>query len=165
MNKDDLKLVYVLKIGYDSKQQGLYEFIFSKDPSVIPTDELGWNEIPANGVAQPPEEKDIDLILSLKTNKIDFICLHESYDRSYMDGYYTIHCLAYENVESNNSDSIFGEETGLLVFHFGMKLKEVKDHFFSRDLQLKEVEVNKTTPVVTATEEEEEETEEDELQF
>jgi hypothetical protein len=163
MNKDDLKLVYVLKIGYDSKQQGLYEFLFSKDPSVIPTDELGWNEIPANGVAEPPTEKDIDFILSLKTNKIDFICLHESNDRSYMDGYYTIHCLAYENVESNNSDSIFGEETTLLVFHYGMKMREVKEYFFSRDIQLKEVEVNK--PTVAATSDEEADEEDEELQF
>ncbi len=30
-SEDKLKLIYVLKIGYNSKDEGLYEFIFSLD--------------------------------------------------------------------------------------------------------------------------------------
>jgi hypothetical protein len=37
---EDLKLIFVLKIGYNTKGDGLYEFIFSKDPTKI--DVEGW---------------------------------------------------------------------------------------------------------------------------
>jgi len=140
MTKDDLKLCYVLKIGYKSSGKGLYEFVFSKDPSSIDTEACGWNESPANGNANPPTSNSIDLILSLETKKIDFICLHELNDRAYIDGYYTIHCLAYENVESDNHDVLY-DETPLLVFHYGMKASEVKELFLSRDIVLTETDV------------------------
>lgn len=140
MNKDDLKLCYVLKIGYDIKGQGLYEFVFSEDPSSIDTESCGWGELPANGNANPPPSECINYVLSLKTKKIDFICLHELNDRAYIDGYYTIHCLAFENTESDNHDILY-DETALLVFHFGMKASEVKDLFLSRDIILKEIDI------------------------
>lgn len=140
MIKDDLKLCYVLKIGYKSSGKGLYEFVFSKDPSSIDTEACGWEESPANGNANPPAGKSIDMILSLETKKIDLICLHELNDRAYIDGYYTIHCLAYENVESDNHDVLY-DETPLLVFHYGMKASEVKDLFLSRDIILIETDV------------------------
>lgn len=158
MNKDDLKLVYILKIGYNSKQEGLYEFIFVKDASAIDTNSLGWDEAPASSNANPPEEADVDMILSLKSNKIDFKCLHELDDRAYIDGYYTIHCLAYENIESSNNDILF-DETPLLVFHYGMKAGEVKELFMSRDILLKEVEISKSETVNSANSEDEEEPE------
>lgn len=163
MEKDDLKLIYVLKIGYDSKGRGLYEFLFSKDPSSIDAEGLGWNQVPAKGNAQPPEDDVVDLELSLKTNKIDFICLHELEDRPYMDGYYTVHCLAYENIDSNNSDVMY-DETTLMVFHYGMTVKEVKNKFLERDILLKENEIVKKTPVVPVVNENDDE-EDEELNF
>ncbi len=160
MNKDDLKLVYVLKIGYNSKQEGLYEFLFSKDPSSIDTDSIGWKESPASSNANPPESNDVDLVLSLKTNKIDLKCLHELDDRAYIDGYYTIHCLAYEDLESDNSDVMY-DETALLVFHYGLKAGEVKDLFLSRDILMKEVESVKPKPLTVKTEEDNDDEEDD----
>ena len=38
-----LKLIYVLKIGYNSKFEGLYEFIFSLDETNV--DEEGWFQV------------------------------------------------------------------------------------------------------------------------
>lgn len=159
MKKDDLKLCYVLKVGYDLEGKGHYEFAFSSDPSSIDTESCGWNEMPANGNANPPPKESIDLILSLKTDKIDFNCLHEMNDRAYIDGYYTIHCLAFENTESENSDVLY-DETPLLVFHYGMKVSEVKNIFFTRDIQLKETEIVKA--VITNDVDEDEEEIEDE---
>jgi hypothetical protein len=156
MDKDDLKLCYVLKIGYDNKGQGLYEFIFCKDPSSIDTDACGWNDVPANGNADAPPQESIDMVLSLKTKKLDLICLHELNDRAYIDGYYTIHCLAYENVESDNNDVLY-DETPLLVFHYGMKALEVKDLFLTRDIMLKESEIKEPTVAAPVLAEEEEE--------
>lgn len=166
MNKDDLKLCYVLKIGYNAKGKGLYEFLFSKDPSSIDTEACGWNEVPANGNAIVPPPNCVQMILSLETKKIDFKCLHELDDRAYIDGYYTVHCLAYENIDSENSDTIY-DETALLVFHYGMKASEVKDLFLQRDIMLKEIEIaeSQAVEVTDENESEEEDEDEDKLEF
>jgi hypothetical protein len=155
---EELRLIYVLKIGKNTKGEGLYEFIFSKNPSNVEPEEWGWTQMPANGNAEPPDEKFIDLILSLKT-KMDFIVLHDSNDRTYMDGYYTIHALAYQNVEDQDSDLMF-DELPILVFHYGMKLKEVQDNLYTRDLLFKEIPIEKSESVVTINDEYDDEEEE-----
>lgn len=147
-NTTDLKLIFVNKIGYNSKGEGLYEFIFSKDPSCVDTEAWGWNEMPANGNAQPPTESHIDMILSLKTDKIELICLHELNDRTYLDGYYAIHALAYQDYDDDKSDLMY-DELPILVFHFGMTIKEVKDILYTRDLMVKEVKPEKSETVTT----------------
>lgn len=142
-DKTELKLIYVLKIGYNSKGEGLYEFIFSKDPSSVDAEAWGWGQMPANGNARPPEEKYIDIVLSLKTDKIDLICLHELNDRAYLDGYYAIHALAYQDYNDDSADLMY-DELPILVFHYGMKLKEVEDILYTRDLMFKAYKPEKT---------------------
>jgi hypothetical protein len=148
MNKDsELKLIYVLKIGYNSKNEGLYEFIFSKDETNIDIELWGWDLNPAVDHAEPPTEEFIDAIYSLKTKSFDLICLHEAVDREYMHGYHNIHALAYETeleIENNNPDgfdtydNLFDDKDDLplLVFHYGMTLKEVKDILYGRKIIL-----------------------------
>jgi hypothetical protein len=153
MNKpNELKLIYVLKIGYNSKNQGLYEFIFSKNPTNIDYEKWGWNASPACDNAEPPEEEYIDQIFSLQTDSFDLFCLHEAVDREYMHGYYNIHCLAYEKeredgfVDDNKYDDIFdklGSEEkkesniDVLVFHYGMTLEQVEKILYERDIHLR----------------------------
>ena len=43
----DLKLIYILKIGYNSKGEGLYEFIFSSDITNIDVESWMWDIEPA----------------------------------------------------------------------------------------------------------------------
>ena len=155
---NELKLIYVLKIGYNTKGEGLYEFIFSKDPSSVDAEAWGWTQMPAMGNANAPDETHIDRILSLKTDKIDLICLHELNDRAYIDGYYTIHALAYQNVEDDSSDLMY-DELPILVFHYGMKLKEVQDILYTRDIIFKEIAPEKSEAVTSQFEEEEEDEE------
>lgn len=154
MQEAELKLIYVLKIGYNTKGEGLYEFIFSKDPSSVKTAEWGWDNMPANGNAEAPDEDHIDMILSLKTNKIDLLCLHELNDRKYIDGYYTIHALAYQDIDSVEGDLLY-DELPILVFHFGMKMKEVQDILYTRDLIFKEIPVEKSAATSIDSDEEE----------
>jgi hypothetical protein len=167
MNKDDLKLTYVLKIGYNTRGEGLYEFVFSEDPSSIDTDALGWGEVPASANAQPPSMKDTAMVLSLKTKKIDFKCLHEMDNRAYEDGYFTIHCLAYENQDEDANHDILYEEMPLVVFHYGDTAAKVKDIFMSRDITLKEIDIadSQVSEVEEETETIEEEEEEDDFKF
>ena len=104
-NKSDdkqLKLIYILKIGYNTKGDGLYEFIFSKDPTNIDINGWQWDLSPACDNSQPPTEDYTDAVYSLKTKSFDLFCLHEAVDREYMHGYHTIHALAYEVEKENN---------------------------------------------------------------
>jgi hypothetical protein len=149
---NNLKLIYVHKIGINSKNEGLYEFIFSKDPTNIDIEGWQWDLSPACDNAEPPEADRVDLILNLKTDKFDLFCLHEAVDREYMHGYHLIHALAYE-IESNGDDESFGEneydegwdiigdsseinEIPLLVFHYGVSVQDVVDKFYERDIVL-----------------------------
>jgi len=154
-NPEELKLIYVLKIGYNSKNEGLYEFVFSKDPENIDYEKWCWNATPACDNALPPTEDFYDEIYSLKTQKFDLFCLHEAVDRPYMHGYYNIHCLAYEDPDSENAqeeeqydnyDNMFSSgfqestknhEEKIMVFHYRMTLQDVEDILYEKDIILK----------------------------
>ena len=143
---NDLKLIYVLKIGYNSKDEGLYEFIFSVDDSNIDVEGWCWDLSPACDNAVPPNEDYINKIISLKTSTFDLFCLHEAVDREYMQGYHTIHALAYEIKKQVNDNSFSDyqemfdgddDDVPLLVFHYGMSLTKIKNMFDSRKITIK----------------------------
>lgn len=147
---NDLKLVYILKVGNNTKGEGIYEFIFSKniDDIISKKDDWEWEKSPASteGNALPPTEEYIDEIFELKTKDFNLECLHQNHNHSYMDGVYTIHCLAYES-ENNDEDyeyddyeNIYDEkdELPLLVFHFGMTFSQVENIFYQRDIIIKD---------------------------
>ena len=151
-----LKLIYVLKIGYNSKFEGLYEFIFSLDETNVDEEGWCWDMSPACDHAMPPTEEFINAVFNLKTSTFDLFCLHEATDREYMHGYHTIHCLAYEvekKDENNNVsdyDKMFNAENNdipLLVFHYGMTLAKVKDLLNSRKIILKNNEFVETSSI------------------
>ena len=157
LDEKKLRLIYVLKIGYNSKDEGLYEFIFSLDETNILIEDWCWDLLPACDNALPPTSDYINRIINLKTSTFDLFCLHEAVDRPYMHGYHTIHCLAYEiekeGAESNGFtqyDSMFAkeeEETSLLVFHYGMTLARVKDLLYARKIILKDKEFVETSSI------------------
>ena len=153
---NNLKLIYVLKIGYNSKYEGLYEFIFSLDENNVDMEGWCWDMSPACDHAMPPTEEFINAVFNLKTSSFDLFCLHEATDREYMHGYHTIHCLAYEvekKDENNNVsdyDKMFNDEKDdvpLLVFHYGMTLTKVKDLLNSRKIILKNNEFVETSSI------------------
>ena len=150
MDEDKLRLIYVLKVGYNSKGEGLYEFIFSEDDTKIDVEAWAWDACPACDNALPPTEEYIDKVIALKTSSFDLFCLHEAVDREYMHGYHTIHALAYEIIpdfeesedeegfESYDAMMIPIDEMPLLVFHYGITLKQIKDMLYERRLILKD---------------------------
>lgn len=158
MNYDDkkLKLIYILKIGYNTKDEGCYEFIFSLDHTNIDVEGWCWDLSPACDNAMPPSEEYIEGIFKLMTKSFDLFCLHEAVDREYMHGYHTIHSLAYEiekeddgaapfsdyeqMFENNNNDDV-----PLLVFHYGMTLEKIKNLLSSREIILKNNEFVETS--------------------
>lgn len=143
-----LKLIYILKIGYNSKGEGLYEFIFSENPENIDVEGWCWDISPACDNAMPPTEEYIGAVFNLKTSTFDLFCLHEAVDREYMHGYHTIHALAFEiekQAESNETkfsdyEKMFendDDDSPILVFHYGMTLEKVKDILGTRKIVLK----------------------------
>jgi len=158
MEYDDtkLKLIFILKIGYNSKDEGLYEFIFSIDPENIDIEGWLWDISPACDNAVPPTEEYINKIISLKTSSFDLFCLHEAVDREYMHGYHTIHALAYET-EREADGAGFGDyekmfegnndDVPLLVFHYGMSLAQIKNLFDGRKIILKDNEFVETSSI------------------
>lgn len=156
MEYDDekLKLIYILKIGYNSKEEGLYEFIFSLDETNIDSEEWCWDLSPACDHAQPPTENYYNAIYSLKTKSFNLFCLHEAVDREYMHGYHTIHALAYETEMENSSVSDYenlfennNDDVPLLVFHYGISLAKVKDMLAPRKIILKNNEFVETSSI------------------
>lgn len=144
-DENKLKLIYVLKVGYNAKGEGNYEFIFSINPENIDIEGWCWDISPACDNSLPPTEEYTDALFSLKTKSFDLICLHEAVDRPYMHGYHTIHALAYENEDADNDNStsdyqqMFEGDTDdvpLLVFHYGMSLAKVKDLLNARKIIL-----------------------------
>lgn len=148
-NEDDLKLIYVLKIGYNSNDEGLYEFIFAEDEENIDVEKWCWDLSPACDNAMPPEKEFISKIYNLKTKSFDLFCLHESVEREYMHGYHTIHALAYETEKINDDTTDFSsyesmfekngdDDAPLLVFHYGITLLKIKDLLNTRKIILKD---------------------------
>lgn len=141
INDNELKLIFVLKIGNNTKNEGLYEFIFSTDPTNINIEDWGWDLSPACDNAEPPTNEFYNQVIQLKSQSFDLFCLHESIDREYMHGYHTIHALAYETTKEHmneNYDDLDFEETDddkpLFVFHYGVSLKDIKEMFYERDI-------------------------------
>lgn len=134
-----------MKIGYNHKDEGSFEFIFSNDETNIDIEGWCWDLIPACNHALPPSEEFIDEVFTLKTSTFDLFCLHEAVDREYMHGYHTIHALAYETEKLDSEDSGYSqfdklladsEDVPLIVFHYGMTLARVKEILYARKIIL-----------------------------
>lgn len=146
-NDNELKLIFILKIGYNTKGEGLYEFIFSANETNIDIEGWCWDLSPACDNVIPPTEEFINAIFNLKTSTFDLYCLHESTERPYIHGFYTIHALAYEiELQSsenggNDYEKMFEnddiDDVPLLVFHYGMSLKKIKEMLSLRKIVLR----------------------------
>lgn len=136
--KQDLKLIYVHKVGETATKENIYDFIFSKSPESIDADSWGWNQSPACNNASAPD--DYDHLVEIRLKGITLICLHDAVDREYLHGYYNIHALAYEDIFSDNNsedDEYESNETDdeLLVFHYGVTYQTIYEKFFLRNIK------------------------------
>lgn len=138
------KLIYIHKVGYSSKRYPIFEFIFTENFDSITIDtvtEWSWDLTPACDYAEPPSSEYNDSTIELTAKSFDLFCLHESYDREYVHGFYNIHALAYETYmkEDNNDYEAISkliseaENPFILVFHYGMTFKDVKEQLESKD--------------------------------
>lgn len=150
MSTDNLKLIYILKIGKNSKKEGVYEFIFSEDIEDIDVEMWNWDQTPAIEHKQLtiPDDDSIDAVYSLITKDFVLSCLCDAVDRPYIHGYHLIQALAYEDEDPIDEDEAAdfeyedmyedNNDQPLLVFHYGMTLKQVEDRFYERSIIIKD---------------------------
>ena len=127
-------LIYIHKIGTNHKDEGFYEFIFSKNPYNVDIEEWGWGERPASTNAMPPTEDYISKVLTLKISRFQFTVLHNQTLFTYMDGFDKVVALAWEEENEELED----DGIKRLVFHYGDTVEDVENKLYSRDIILKE---------------------------
>ena len=124
-------LIFIIKMGYDWKNRGIFQFIFTDD---INDDISGesWYETPADGRPQPPNEEFISTVESLELE--DSVGIFEVIQnseyfgmRDTIDG---VVALGWEEPTDDNIDD-------RLVFAYGESKESVVKKLFKRDLYLK----------------------------
>jgi len=135
---ENLKLIYVLSIGLNWKNENLYEFIFSDTIENI--DGEDWDSYPAGGNPLPPYKELIKCVGRLATD-LKFDVVQNSDTFNMYDAVDGIVALAWEDISGYDE---YPESR--INFKFGDEYKTVKDILYSKDLmlELKEVKnVNK----------------------
>ena len=126
----NLVLIYVIKIGFDYRGRALYEFLFNDTTDDVFGDE--WETMPAHDHAQPPDEKYVKLVGTLKTDDIYMEVIQESDFFSVADAVDGVIALAWETDKVGD-----GLNENRLVFRFGETKEQVDNTLYKRDLILK----------------------------
>lgn len=129
----EYKLIYVNKVGFSVGGSATYEFVFCDD-SVDLEDVWGdgWEAVPAEGQAQPPDEESIAKIGVLKLKEYELEVAHESMTFGLCDVKDDVVALAWEAIDEN-----FSAKNVRLVFKFGDLLTDIEAKLKKRNLELK----------------------------
>jgi hypothetical protein len=129
----DLKLIYVLPVGKNWKEEYIYEFIFSDNVSNV--DGEDWDAYPASGKPSSPHKTLIKGVGRL-TSEIRFDVIQNSDTFSVYDAVDGVIALAWENIEDYEQYPDFR-----LCFRFGDDVNKVKETLYSKDitLEIKEI--------------------------
>jgi hypothetical protein len=127
--EDDLKLIYISKVGIDTEGNNIYHFLATKDINDVWCEE--WSEKPAcNCRFLKPQENQYDAVFELKT-PIVFVLGQESCCCSFQDVCDGCLALAYENIDT------YEEYPSIrLIFYYGQDIGEIDCELGKRDLKL-----------------------------
>jgi hypothetical protein len=132
-DSNQLKLIYILPVGENWKNEYIYEFLFSDTTENV--EGADWDVRPSSGRPTPPYKGSIMCVGKVLTEvKFDVIqnsdvfCVYDS-----IDG---VIGLGWENIDDYEQ---YPELR--LKFFFGDSLKSVKDSLYSKDiiLEIKDV--------------------------
>lgn len=132
-----LKLTYVNKIGFDYKNNGHYEFLFT-DTDITPLEDVwgeGWEIEPAYNNCEPPSEEYIDTILKISVHEYELHTIDTNETFSVMDATHGVIALAYEDMDDRYP---YDER---LVFHYGEDIDNIESKFTKRKINYKLEEV------------------------
>lgn len=124
------KLIYVNKLGFNYKGMGTYEFLFCDD--TIDLDDVwgeGWEAIPAESMAQPPDIECVIKAGTLQTKDYELEVAHDSMFFGLCDAKDDVIALAWESIDENF-------DKNRLVFRFGESLESVETKLGKRKLNI-----------------------------
>lgn len=122
-------LIYVHEFGVSYKDKHQYEFLFSNTKEGI--DGENWDSYPASGNPYPPYSKNIVQMGTVFCD--DSLIVAQNNEQFAMwDAIDGVIPLAWENIEG-----LEDYPDKRLVFPFGMKMNEVKDLLYERDITIK----------------------------
>ena len=124
----DLKLIYVLPVGKNWKDEYIYEFIFSD--TLTNVDGEDWDSYPASGKPSAPHKSFISAIGRL-TSEMKFDVIQNSDTFSVYDAIDGVIALGWENIDDYDQYPEFR-----ICFGFGIDIKKVKDILYRKDLTL-----------------------------
>jgi hypothetical protein len=131
MNKDELKLIFVTKVGEIYNETDIYEFIFSDN-----ADEAigyGW-EMPCLNNVEPPKDTYNTLTATLKGGELILSLLEEQYEFRYLDGVFGFISLAWEYIEDYQMlDSL---NDFRVCFRYGDTLQDVEKKLALKKISL-----------------------------
>ncbi len=126
---EDLYLIYIHEVGFDYKDKYFYEFIFSD--TVINIEGEGWDSYPASGNPSPPNPDVIKQVGKVELDNALFVAQNNE-QFSMWDAIDGVIPLAWENI-----DGLEEYPENRIVFPFGIKLSDVNDRLYERDIRIK----------------------------
>ncbi len=134
-DEEQLRLIFVNKIGLDVYGKNHYEFVFSKSDLNSVQGE-NWENFPANGEPYPPHKKFIENVGTLKTDKFELDVIQESGFFGMDDSKDGIIALSWEKYKDNDNEDNIDIDDKRLIFHYGELETSVTEKLYSRDIQL-----------------------------
>lgn len=127
--EDDLKLIYISKVGTDTDGNNIYHFLATKNIDDVWCEE--WGEKPACLCSfLKPQQDQYDTVFELKT-PITFVLGQDSCCCSFQDVCDGCLALAYENIDT------YEEYPSIrLIFYYGQDIGEIDCELGKRDLKL-----------------------------
>lgn len=131
--EDNLKVIYILKLGVNADGDNIYQFLISENTEETWAD--GWEQKPASLMRNlTPEDDMYDYIGEVVTD-INLDLAQENSCYSMQDCRDNIIALASENLDEADEYP----EKGRIVIHFGDSVTEVKKMLGKRDLVMEYV--------------------------
>jgi hypothetical protein len=131
MDKHELKLIFVTKVGEIYDETDIYEFIFSDN-----SDEAigyGW-EMPCLNNVEPPKDTYQTMVATLKSGEVVLSLLEEQYEFRYLDGVFGFISLAWEYIEDYQMLDSLNDVR--VCFKYGDTLEEVEKKLAYKKLSL-----------------------------
>lgn len=128
----NFKLIYVNKLGFNHKGNGLYELLYCDEGVQLKEVwGLGWEAPYAQGNAQPPEEECICKVGMIQCKDYELSVAHESESFGLRDAKDDVIALAWELI-----DEEFDPDKPRLVLRFGDDLIDIEKKLKKRGLKI-----------------------------
>lgn len=133
-------LIYINYIGVGWENKHIYEFIFSDRRDGI--DGSGWDEYPALGNPEPPNESVVSVVVRVELDNIKLAHIQYSSVFAYWDAVDGVVAIGWEDIYDYEE-----YPKKRLKFFFGDTFDAVKDALYERDI-IMDIKYNKNNVTI-----------------